>query len=290
MTPGESTARLAAQLDLKVILATTRETILAEMRDKTARRLRRRRRRRRAGETVPATAPAAKEQVKLPAEAEKVLAAMKALAAASDGNVSVFLTDLQQMVAGGPSNPPIAFTLSLTDRAAAAKAIEELMKLGGVGKDEEDDDASRKYRKVTIRPLEDNAGIAVLKDRAILAFNDSVMKAAIDAALDKSGGLKAGGKQQKMTQSAGDGALVLILDMQKIVRLAWPFLEQAAQQDPEGMPLASLPSTGKMARMIGPEVLVIKPDADGLVLTGRGQIPLGGTLVPTIGMIIVRGF
>ena len=44
-------------------------------------------------------------------------------------------------------------------------------------------------------------------------------------------------------------------------------------------PLASLPSTQKMVRMLGPETAVMIPDSDGLLLDSRGKIPFSTKMV-----------
>ncbi|MDP6044973.1 MAG: hypothetical protein QGG25_05145 [Phycisphaerae bacterium] len=67
--------------------------------------------------------------------------------------------------------------------------------------------------------------------------------------------------------------------------MVWPFIVSAGQDALEDdnerdFPLASIPSAGKMARMLGSEIAVFKPDAGGLLMKSRGKIPLITKLIP----------
>ena len=45
------------------------------------------------------------------------------------------------------------------------------------------------------------------------------------------------------------------------------------EEGPSILPLASVPSTGKLTRMLGPQIAALQPDDGGLLLKSRGKIP-----------------
>ena len=69
-------------------------------------------------------------------------------------------------------------------------------------------------------------------------------------------------------------------------------LMQFSQQTPEEafFPFVSLPSTNKLARMLGPEIAVFEPDDDGLLMKSRGKIPFATKFLlmyPAIGLLMM---
>jgi len=274
MTPSESTFALAGRVDTQALLAILRESLLA------------------AG-GVPATQPAVGSAParELPEGSAKVLKQLELLAGASRGDLSLFVTDLQAMVMGmfGAGGVPVGAVLDLTDPQAAAKALDELVKLageeGGGGRDEQlwqqegRPARPREYRGVSIRYLGEMVRLAALKDRVVMALGDTALKAGIDTALDKTGGFVPGGKAEALAKPLGDAPAIFTMDLQALTKLGWPMLMQAAEGLGEDFPLASMPSTNKMVRMLGPEVVVIRPDDGGLLLASRGQIPFATKLI-----------
>jgi len=230
-----------------------------------------------AGATQPGTQP--------DEENARIVKQVQLLAEASDGNVAMFMSSIQglmgMMMRGGP---PVGAVLGLKDRDKAAGAIDKLIKLAGVEEEIEADEDEvppkpRVYRKVTIRPLGEMVRLAILKDRAVIAMSDDAMKSVIDAAVDKTGGFRPESKGAALAKLAGDGAAVFKFDLAALAGLFWPMLMQVAEKDPDDFPLASMPSAGKMVRLLGPEIAVLEPDADGLLLKSRGKIPFATKLI-----------
>jgi hypothetical protein len=127
--------------------------------------------------------------------------------------------------------------------------------------------------------------MALTKDRLIIAMNQSALVAGIDTVLDDTGGLGKDSQAAKLVKLAGEGSAVFHLDMQQVVKLVWPFLVAEGQRVEErdrqsDFPFVSIPSAGKMARMLGPEIAVFKPDKGGLLLKSRGKIPLITKILP----------
>jgi len=220
---------------------------------------------------------------------------VKALLANSDGNGTIFLTSLSALMAGmmGEGGPPVGFVLDVKDRAKAVKALEALAKLAGGPKDRPA--AQKPYRKISIIPLAGPLKAAVTKDRLIMTFGQTAMTAAIDTAIDDTGGFEKGSKGSKLLKLAGEGAAVFQMDLAHMVKMAWPMLVEMTQKAAErgensDFPLASLPSTGKMARMLGPEIAVFKPDKGGLLMRSRGKIPFITKIIPAYPMAMMVVF
>jgi len=210
-------------------------------------------------------------------QSAKALEQMRKLASASTGQVALCMSEVQGMagmMAGG--GPPIGAVMGLTDSKKALEAIDELIRLAGIEEDDEAEEARAKpgtYRKTPIRYLSDSVRLAVMEDRVAIAMSDNTMKAFVDAALDGTGGFAPDGKDEAMARRLPDGSAIFKLDLAAIARLAWPMLMQQAERSPEEFPFVSMPSAGKMARMLGPELAVLSPDADGLMMESRGKVP-----------------
>ncbi|MBT3201914.1 MAG: hypothetical protein HN350_18595 [Phycisphaerales bacterium] len=214
-----------------------------------------------------------------------MLTQIKALLVNSEGNGTVFLTSLQALAGGmmGRGGPPIGFVMDIKDRAKAVKALEAIVKLTGGG----DPNAKppKPYRKTKIIQAGGMMKMALTKDRLIIAMNQSALVAGIDTVLDDTGGLGKDSQAAKLVKLAGEGSAVFHLDMQQVVKLVWPFLVAEGQRVEErdrqsDFPFVSIPSAGKMARMLGPEIAVFKPDKGGLLLKSRGKIPLITKILP----------
>ena len=222
-----------------------------------------------------------------PPRENPVMTQVKALLANSDGNGTVFLTSLPALMGGMMGGgPPIGFVMDVKDPAKATKAMEALAKLAGARR-KDNDKPLKPYRKIKIVKMADTMHVAVTKDRMIIAAGQAAMTAAIDAALDDTGGLGDDSKTAKLLKLAGDGSAMFQMDMPHVVKTLWPLLLSVSQQAEQrgrndDFPLTSMPSAGKMARMLGPEVAVFKPDKGGLLLKSRGTIPLITKIVPTM--------
>lgn len=261
------------------------------------------------GVPLVATRPASAPTTQIPEGTRKILAQVQALVEASDGNVGAFTTEMQgvgpapmmgaMMMMGGP---PFGVVLGLKDRDKALKAIDELVKLQAAKKDEDEDEDEgpdidipmqmrpkkpSSYRRVPIRYLGEMLRMAVLKDRVVIALSDNAAKLAIDAALDKCGGFAPDSKAQPVAKLCGKGPGIFYLDLSAMVKSSWPMLMTMAEKAPDDMPLASLPSTAKMARMLGPEIAVFQPDADGLLMNSRGKIPFATKFLWAYPMLMV---
>jgi len=263
MVPSDATFCLAGHLDTKVLLKMVREILVEEAPP---------------AQTRPTGATRPVQQ--LPERAARILKQLDLLAEASDGNAAVFVTDLQAMAMGmfGAGGAPVGGVLDLKDPAKATKAIEELVKLSGTqGALPDDEDTApprpKQYRNMPIRYAGEKVRLAILKDRVVVALGDPALKAAIDTALDKTGGFEPGSKGVRLAQLAGDGSAIFAMDLAGLAKLIWPMLMQTVEGAGEEFPLASLPSTNKMVRMLGPEIAVFQPDASGLLLKSRGKIP-----------------
>ena len=228
---------------------------------------------------IPSAAPGQK-----PPE-NPIITQVQALLLNSKGNGSVFLTSLPGLAGGmmGQGGLPIGMVMDIKDPAKASKAMEALAKLAG-------QDASKPgkpYRKIKIVALGGPVKAAITKDRLIIAMSQIAMTEAIDTALDKSGGFAEDSKTAKLVKLAGDGSGVFQMDMSEMIKMVWPLLIAAGEQaDKRGhgsdFPLTSIPSAGKMARMLGPEVAVFKPDKGGLLMKSRGKIPFITKMLPLL--------
>ena len=174
---------------------------------------------------------------------------------------------------------PVGGVLDLKDPAKGTGAIEELVKLSRAQEAPPDDEEEigpprpKQYRNMPIRYVGEMVRLAILKDRVVVALGDPALKACIDSALDKTGGFEPGSKGARLAQLAGDGSAIFAMDLAGLAKLAWPLLMHAVEGAGEEFPLAALPSTNKMVRMLGPEIAVFQPDAGGLLLKSRGKIP-----------------
>jgi len=221
------------------------------------------------------------------APANPILTEVKALLANSNGNGCLFLTSLQafagMMMGGG--GPPVGLVIDIKDRDKAIKSLEKLAKLtGGQG---EDARRPKPYRKIRIVSIGGPMTAAATKDRLVIASNQAAMTAALDTMLDEMGGFADDSKAGKLVKLAGDGSAVFHLDLSEIIKLVWPMLLAARQTTVQygneaDFPLAALPSTGKMARMLGPEIAVFKPDKGGLLMKSRGKVPFITKLLPAL--------
>ena len=254
MTPQGVTFALGGQLDTEEVLTLVREVMVAE-------------------------SPAAKRpklglKPGLGPKAEKVLKLLGDVAEATDGDVTIYVNEPQALLTRRRGVAPIGVVLSLTDVGKAGKAIDELIALAKAD-DKEPPQPVKRYRGVAIRCVGERPGmrIALLDDRMVLALSDSALKVAIEAALDDTGGLEPGSEGAKLMAMAGEGAGFLTLDLAGLARAGWPMLLQEAEGGSGRSPFASLPSTQKMVRLLGPEVAVFERTGDGLRIKGRGKIP-----------------
>ncbi len=132
----------------------------------------------------------------------------KALMANSEGNGCVFLTSIQALAAMATSGgqPPVGVVIDIKDRDKALKSLNALFRISG-----ENDGGSKQpkpYRKVKIIRNGGFVSAALMKDRLILAANRDALTAAIDTALDNTGGLKKDSQAAKLLKLAGDGSAV----------------------------------------------------------------------------------
>jgi hypothetical protein len=265
--------------------------------------------------------PTTEPEPKLDEEAAKVIAQFENLAAATGGNGGVFVTDLQALFAGlmgSGGSAPVGMVLDIKDKAKAAAAIDELIKLSGATEGApppppppavppaggaggglpliapNNPPPLAVYRKVAIRRLNGMVRLGILEDRVVLALSDDAFKSAVDAALDKTGGFDPEGPGAKMLQLCGQGSAVFSMDLAVLAKLAWPLLS-AAVENPDAkdsFPLASLPSTEKLVSYLGPEVAVFQPDDGGLLVKSRGKIPFATKIIgtyPTLGWFFYAG-
>jgi len=296
LAPDWSTFCLAAQLDKKTLKRTVREVILAAVNRGRARPpmpvpppLTRpappKRPPRRPERPAPPKAPAEQPRPKLDKATESLLKQLDLLIEASDGNLCAFVPQVQMMVMGMMmmgSGLPAGVVLGLEEPLKAAKAVEALAKLGRGEKNDDGQKGMWSYRKVRIHPIGETGSLAVLKDRAIFAPSDGGMKAAIDAALDGTSGFPPHSPGPELARLAGDGAGLFVMDLAALAREFWPLLVAAAarfDREGEDFPFASAPSAGKMVRMLGPEIAVIQPDQDGLMMSSRGKIPFATKVI-----------
>ncbi len=282
LTPQDCTITLAGQFDTKVLTGLVRS--LASFGEQHAPR---------SASTQPAAAP------KLSDEAERVLSPIETLVNGSDGHAAVYFTDMPGFVAGllgGRINVPLGLVLHTSDPAAARNAVGRLMELDAAenGGNADGNKAKRmtSYRKVKANHLLAESElpliVGVMDDRVIVATNTQAFTAAIDAALDKTGGHPADSETKKLLDMCGPGAMAFTFDIPKLITPLWPLLAQAAVQHPDDFPFATLPSVQKMARMLGPEVAVIRPDEKGVLFESRGRLPLVTKSVPmtTFGLLL----
>ena len=197
-----------------------------------------------------------------------------ALLSSTSGNGSIFLTSLTALMAGGRNSKgfPIGFVMDIKDQNKANEAMDALAKKMDASGGRLP--ATKFYRKVKVVPMNGPASTAVMKDRLILALSQTAMTAAIDAALDKSGGFKADSKGDKLLKLAGDGSAVFQMDLAEVVNVLWPKITPTDRDKRNGShPFVSVPPVSKIAGMLGPEIIVFKPDKRGLLMKSRGKIP-----------------
>ncbi len=269
MTPSDCVATLGGQLDTEALGKWLRLVIT---------------------KATPAGPPAAKAATKdtaagdtppPQAKAEKLLKLADDFLAAAGGDATIYMTDLQSLLMGmsGQAGMPFGAVVGIKQVDKAKKALDALLVAVGAEVAGDDEGEAPKppkvYRKIPIRAVGRRPSllIAWLDDRVVLAMGDGAVKVGIDAALDDLGGLEPDSPTVKLMELAGEGAGFFTMDLAGIARLLWPMLAQAADSDDESFPLASVPSTQKMVRMLGTEVAVIKPDAGGVLLSSRGTIP-----------------
>lgn len=304
MMPRQTTFVLAGQIDPAKAVAMLRSLALAAAKAKAGQDAKP------DATSKPTTAP----EPKLDEQASKVIAQFEKLAGATGGNGGVYITDLQALFAGimGGSGMPIGMVLDIKDKAKATAAIDELLKLSGAAETAppppppaggaggglplvapNHPPLPAVYRKVTIRrPGEVRLGI--LEDRVVLALSDDAFKAAVDAALDKSGGFDPESSGAKMLQLCGQGSAVFSVDLAALAKLVWPMLSTAIEnpETKDSFPLASLPSTEKLVSYLGPEVAVFQPDDGGLLIKSRGKIPFATKMIggyPTLMLFMYQG-
>ncbi len=272
MTPPDAVFCLGGQLDTKAVLRMIRDLLLVDAGPAEG-----------GNETAPAP--------KLTDGQAKIMEQLEALAEASAGHAGVFVTDIQAIMTGMyAGGMPVGGVLDLKDRDKAAKAVEALADLIGPPPEPapppppgapprpgrarpEPPPRPKEYRGVPIRYAGRMVRFAVLKDRVVMALGPNPMKAAIDSALDKIGGFEPDSRGDRLLKLAGDGSFAFKMDLATLARLGWPFLVQLSERSEGEFPLANLPSTGKMVRLLGPEVAVFQPDAGGLLLKSRGLVP-----------------
>jgi len=203
--------------------------------------------------------------------------------------MGVLVTDVAALPAMMMGGPPVAVVCGLKDRPKAVEAVDKLVRLleiperegieegsGDVVRPESGPDGAakpREYRKVSIRYLGEMGRLAIMEDRVVLGLSDNAVKSVIDTALDRMGGFNERDGSQRLAAMCGDGPAVFKMDLAAFAGMFWPFLMQLAEQEPASFPLASLPSAAKMVRLLGPEIAVFQPDADGLLMNSRGKVP-----------------
>lgn len=233
--------------------------------------------------------------------ADPASAARARLIHASDGRAAIYLLDFNGFAgAGGASGFPVGLVIGVKDPAQARLAVEALIELDSTGKasvgdDEEDEGPGRPatrpasrpasapaqqelYRGVAIRRVFQGE-LAILKDRVVVAFSRPALTAAIDAALDNSGGLPLDGKARALVDLDAPGALLARIDMAALAKAVWPLFRDGRRGS--DFPLVSLPTTETLVGLLGEEVVLVQATADGILLKSRGRVPLL-TKAPTI--------
>ena len=298
MVPRDSAIYLAGHLDTRLAEQMIRKVVLAGQGGRRPPRPPVR-----PGGGPPGARPGAPPVDPAKKGADETMKLLRGLAESSDGNFAVYMSDLSggamAMMGGGM---PVGFVLGVADRAKADQAVADLVKLTGkmpargrfpappgVAPPPPKPLADVVYRKVTIRRLGRSgmmivmAKIAIVKDRIILALSDAAMKAGIDAAIDGEGGFAPDSEAVKLTRLVGPGCVLFVMDLAQLARGFWPILMAAADMDEmqgeRNFPLCSLPSAGKMARMLGPEISVFQRDESGLLLNSRGTVPFATKII-----------
>jgi hypothetical protein len=228
---------------------------------------------------------------------EKAFVQIKRLAAASGGNVAFMMSSIEGLVgvlAGG--GPPLATVMDIEDRASAEQAIEALLKMADRPDAEKLKLLPKVYRKVPLRYFGSShapSRLALMDDRVILAMSEGALKAAVDAALDDTGGFAPDSKAGKYAKLCGDGAGVFMMDLASLIKTIWPLVMQFSVSAGDDFPLASMPSAGKMRRLLGPELSVFSTDAEGVLLNSRGLVPFSTKTVflyPLMGVAFWMAF
>ncbi len=224
-----------------------------------------------------------------PGEApDPMAAAVTRLVQASDGNVAAYILDLSAFVGGGGRNGefPVGLVMGLKDPAQARQAVEQLARLVPAMPARGGDDEGKPATQAASRPASAEAEVyrgtpiqrtglaqvALLKDRVVVAFSREALTAALDAALDNTGGLPADGKARALVDLDAPAAMLARFDMAKFAQAFWPaFLRENRGDD---FPLVSLPTTEKLVSFLGSEVVLIQAVDGGILLKSRGNVPL----------------
>jgi len=221
----------------------------------------------------------------LTGDAAEFMEAFEQLMGASGGNCTAYMGNPTGMMAAMIGGIPVGFVLDVTDHQQATEAAEKLMAMAhmplGDGAE-----GGNVYRDIPIFGTTESYGpspsVAIMDDRIVLAFSDNALKSAIDAAMDDTSGFPVNSRGDAMAALAGDGAAIFAMDLAALARTFWPMLMQMTTNEymADNFPLVGLPSAGKLARMLGHEVAVFKPDDEGLLLDSRGQVPFATKVVP----------
>ena len=310
MTPDTASVFLAGQLDTDVLLAMLRQA----MQGGASGEIRVERRAVISGndgsdaEIEPASAvidgDSTGQPPELTGEAAEGMEALEQLLAASDGNCTVFFGDVAGIMAGMMGGLPAGVVLGVTDHDQAAQAVESLIALAGV----DEPAAPDEYRNIPIQRLDTGGygpfgsfAVAIMDDRIVVAISQEALKAAIDAGLDDTGGFPVAGNGRELADLTGQGSAIFAFDLAAFAEAFWPLLMEASASEyvVVNFPLVDMPSASKLARMLGYEVAVFKPDEDGLLLDSRGQVPFATKILPAYplmggmmwyGMMMMGGF
>jgi len=279
MMPQGATVVLAGRVDLPAMLKLYTRMIKGEL----------------------ATSGPADDEKNWTAQEKKGFKALNDLAAASDGNVGVYLGKVDMSAMMGI--PPMGMVVGIKDKDKANRVLAEFKQLAGVETQPTTDAAEEEtpsgekvpkvYRNVAIHPLGNNIMVALMDDRMIISPTPRGLKLAIDVAMDKKGGFAKDSKGEKYLTVAGDGSGMFYVDLGVLAKAFWPMLIQAREASKTmgpggdiiigGLPLGTLPETEVLTKYLGPELAVFENDKDGLLLKSSGLVPLVTKLVPAYG-------
>ena len=274
MMPQGATIVLAGHVDLPAMLKLYRQMIKGDQ----------------------ATSGPAADDKKWTADEKKGFKALDDLAAASDGNVGVYLGKVDMTAMMGV--PPMGMVVSIKDMDKAKKVLADFESLAGVTTQpataEEETPSGEKvpksYRKVAIHPLANDMMVALMDDRMIFSPTPRGLRLEIDAAMDKKCGFAKDSKGEKYLNVAGNGSGIFYMDLGVLANAFWPMFMQAREAGRTlgqggdiilgGLPLGTLPETEVLTKYLGPELAVFENDKDGLLLESSGLVPLVTKIAP----------
>jgi len=209
------------------------------------------------------------------------------------GHAGVFVGPMSMEKLEEEDGPPLGLVLGMKSEKAALDALASIRELvvnlgdGNARRVRDDGEAkpAKTHRGVVIHSLGRSAYAAALDDRLLISPSPEAVRQAIDTAKDEgSGGFAKESKGEAYRAAAGEGAGIFFLDFGSLAKSFWPMLREHAPEE------WRLPDTEAMVKHLGPEIAVLKPDPDGLLLQCTGLVPFSTHVMGAQGLMMLMWF